>query len=161
MPSPTVLPEEVKNRIVNTYGAIVLIQLNAEGTNEIADGLVSGELASFQAGVMRLAIAAMIQAVEEAIPELAPPDPLMGAWKDALGVHEATKDVLRRWFNEEIGSHLVVTEMPPILQAAEEAVGDAEDAIEREYEIDAGELRVKREEAVREFETVFSPTPTP
>jgi hypothetical protein len=160
-PSPTALPEELKSRILNSYSAIVLIQLDAEGINEIAAGRVSGELASFQAGIMRFAVAAMIQGVEEAIPELDPPEPLMDAWNDALGVHEATKDVLRRWFNDEIDSEQVLTEMPPILQAAEAAAGDAEEAIERAYAIDAEELRAKREEVVREFETLFSPTPTP
>ncbi|MGD8904053.1 MAG: hypothetical protein PVI67_10850 [Anaerolineae bacterium] len=160
-PTPTALSEALKERILQTYGVITLIQLDAEGTNEIAEGLVSGELESFQAGIMRLAMATIIGSVEELIPELDPPAELAAVWEDALEAHEATKDVLRRWFNEEIDSKVVLEEMESILEDAEEAALDAGEAIEDAWEIAAEELGAMRDEVLQEFEELFSPTPAP
>lgn len=160
-PSPTAFPEELKTRILNTYGATVMIQLNAEGTYEIADGLASGELASLEAGLMRLTVVLLVDQVENLIPVLDPPDPLIDPWEDALEVHEQTKDILRRWFNEEIDSEQVVTEMPPILDAAEKAARDAEEAIDRAYDLPAEGLTAMRQEVLREWEAAFEPTATP
>ena len=160
-PTPTALPEALKERIMRTYGLITLIQLDAEGANEIAEGLASGELDSLQAGIMRLAMATVIGSVEELIPEFDPPAELADVWEDALEVHEATKDVLRRWFNEEIDSKVVLEEMESILEDAEEAALDAGEAIEDAWPIAAEELGAMRDEVLQEFEELFSPTPAP
>ena len=160
-PTPTALSEALKERIMRTYGLITLIQLDAEGANEIAEGLASGELGSLQAGIMRLAMATVIGSVEELIPEFDPPAELADVWEDALEVHEATKDVLRRWFNEEIDSKVVLEEMESILEDAEEAALDAGEAIEDAWPIAAEELGAMRDEVLQEFEELFSPTPAP
>jgi hypothetical protein len=160
-PSPPALAEELKDRILRTYGTIVLIQLDAEGTNAIADGLASGELGNFEAAIMRLGVATIVQTVEELIPELSPPAELADAWEAALQVHEETKDVLRRWFDDEIDSGQVLEVMQSILRDAEDAARDAEAAIEGAWQIAAEELSAKRDEVLREFEALFGPTATP
>jgi hypothetical protein len=106
-------------------------------------------------------MATIIGSVEELIPELDPPAELAAVWEDALEVHEATKDVLRRWFNEEIDSKVVLEEMESVLEDAEEAALDAGEAIEDAWEIAAEELSAMRDEVLQEFEELFSPTPAP
>jgi hypothetical protein len=160
-PSPSRVPVELEDRALRAYGLTLLIQLNAKGTHEIAEGLVSEELSSFQAGVMRFAIASLIQAVEEAISQLDPPEGLVSAWEQALDVHERTKEVMRRWFAEEIDSTTVVEEIAPILADAEEAASDAEEQIARAYDVARAELITKRDQVLREFEEIFSGTAEP
>jgi hypothetical protein len=98
---------------------------------------------------------------------------LTDTWENALGVHEATKDVMSRWFNGEIDSGQVVAEMSPILQDANVAIGDAENVASRVYDFDIEELKAKREETVSGVRatlgmttpeptaTPVPPTPTP
>jgi len=150
-PEPTEIPEELEEQVTQLYGVVVLIQADAVLLNEAAERTAAGDLAGAEQFGLLIGLGAVVQAVDETIPEIDPPGPLAGAWEDAVAVHEQTKDIFGRWLDEEIVSTQVVEEMEPVLEEAERVSLAVEGIMAGAYGADAGELAENRHEAIDEM----------
>ncbi len=163
--TPTPLPDELVNQILQTYRALVLIQVNAELLDETASRVQSGELVDSEETDVILALAGLIQGVEEALPQITPPDVLIPAWQDAVGVHEETRGIVRRWRDQEISSLQVIDDMAPVVTEIGAVVRSVEAALASEYNLDLELLAEQRQEIIARvpeiFETGLAPSPTP
>ena len=101
-PTPTKIPEELRNQIIQSYGTMLFIQANLVLLDETAQRVQSGELSGFDTLGAMIAIAAFVNAIDEAIPEIEPPKPFNSYWEDMLTIHKELKSIIRRWFNDEI-----------------------------------------------------------
>jgi hypothetical protein len=135
--------------------------MNAEMLAETAVRVQTGELEGFESFGTLLVLAAIIEAVDESLPELEPMPELKGLWEEMLVVHERTKEVLSAWYDDEIDSTQVIAEVEPLLADAESALEDAERTLAREYGLPTDELKAVRQELVREMRDIVAGVATP
>jgi hypothetical protein len=154
-PFATPLPEALSEQIEQTYTTLVLIQANAELLNESATRVQSGELDGLEGLGAVFAVAALIAAVDESIPQTMPPDPLRSAWNAATVVHQQTKDLAGRWLDKQVDSAQVVAEIEPLLTSIGEIVTEAEAVLGTEYGFDSDMLTREREDTIDSLPDVF------
>lgn len=156
-PTPTAapLPKGLSEQIEQTYTILVFIQLNAHLLSETATRVQSGELEGFEALGLVMAVAALIGAVDESIPQAESPDVLDPAWNSAIIVHEQTKELAARWLDKEVDAAQVVGEMQPVLRDIDAAVTGAEAALGTEYNVDSNLLTQKRKEIIDSLPEIF------
>jgi hypothetical protein len=90
-PTARPLPEALKEQILATWKPLVLIQVNVEMLAETARRVQAGELEGFESLGTILALAAMIKAADENLPQLEPMPELRETWDRMLAVHERSK----------------------------------------------------------------------
>lgn len=154
-PIATPLPEQLSEQIEQTYTILVLIEANAELLNESALRVQSGQLDGFEGLGAVFAVAALIAAVDESIPQTVPPDPLRSAWNGATVVHQQTKDLAGRWLDKQVDSAQVVAEIEPLLTSIGEILTQAEAALGTEYGFDSDMLTREREDTIDSLPDVF------
>jgi len=160
-PPPPSVAVEITDEAKQTYLAMLLIQIDAEFLMEAAERTKSGDLEGFEQFGSLIVIAALIKGVDESLPEISPPPNLNTQWADALSVHEQAKSLLARWFNDEMNSSDVTSELGPLLMAIDASLLQAEEIIAAEYGLDPEELSSERDRILESLPEVFMPTPTP
>src|SRR3990172_5518773 len=86
-PTPTQIPEELRNQIIQSYGIVLFVQATLELLDETAQRVKSGELSGLDSFGALIVIAAFVNAIDEAIPEIDPPPPIDYYWEDILNIH--------------------------------------------------------------------------
>jgi hypothetical protein len=150
--------EVIREQVLVTYQYMVLIQVTAVTLNEAAIKVQKGELDGLDAWALTMVLGIFIDAIDEAFAETEPPAQLAEAAETAQALNEQVKDVLARWFNEEIDSGQVQVELEPVLPALEATAKGMEAVIARGYGIDATELASIREEAVADLQEITEPS---
>ena len=153
IPEPTNEPvdEETQERAGQLYRVLVMAQASAELLNETAVRSQEGELEGFDWLGATIVIGAITVAIEDAQVEIDPPESLQSFADDIFELNGMTRDVLARWYDEEIYSEDVILEMEPILFQMEDVISNAEVVMGEEYDGDAAELAQIREELVEEL----------
>lgn len=164
--TPTPIADELAEDILSTYRALLIVQLNAELLHETATRVQSGELGGLDQLAPMIALGALIQAIEEAVPQITAPQQLADSWDSAVAVHERTKGVMRRWVNEEILSPEVVAEMDSVLVDIGTIASSTDDVLASEFGYDADLLAKWRQEVLEAVPELFEPgaeevTPVP
>ena len=159
--TPSPLPEEISEAIRQTYLAIFLIQIDAQLVEEAASRTQSGDLTGFEQVGALLAIAALIEGVDQSLAEIMPPESLTDHLGDARLVHGQTKSLLAEWFNDEIDSAEVSAGMGPILLDAERVIAGAEQTLAEVFGFDLDQLAEERQETLDSLPDIFESTPTP
>jgi hypothetical protein len=160
-PTARPLPEALKEQILATWKPLVLIQVNVEMLAETARRVQAGELEGFESLGTILALAAMIKAADENLPQLEPMPELRETWDRMLAVHERSKGILADWYNEEVDSGQVIRRTEPLLAEAESALSSAERTLAREYGLPTEELKAVRQELLQEMRELMAGTVTP
>jgi len=159
--TPTPLSEDLRNRILETYQLIFHTQVNAEMLSEAAARVQAGELTGFDALGATLALVGLMEGVDQGYAERKPLDLLTSPYADAQEVHETLKDILARWWNEEIDSTQVLTEVEPELTRIDGIVGGAERTLARTYGFDMEEMAQYRQEVLDSIPDMLKPTVVP
>lgn len=160
--TPTQLPDLLKNEILQAYKILLFVQINANLLKETAIRVNSGELSGFESFGTVVAVASLVNAVDEAIAENTPPKQLQIQWDKALDIHSQTKDILSRWFNKEIDSSVVLTEIEGPVIEIEDILSSVDKELSKMYGFDLDELQKVRDEAIVSINQIFNtPTPTP
>jgi hypothetical protein len=153
--APTPLPDELADQILDTYEALVFIQTAAELLDEVASRVESGETEGFDKLRSLMVVAGLVGGVNDAVPQMTPPDTLAPAWNDAIAAHDALQEILRGWWEEEIDASQVVVDLEPILADIDAIVADAEEALADEYGFDPSFLTEQRQEILESVSEVF------
>lgn len=167
-PTSTATPEfisisaEEKEALLDIYMKMVFIEVDANLLSETAEKVKSGELTGMDATGALFATAALVKAVDEAIPQVTPPEIVVPFWERALPVHAATKDLISRWFDKEIDSSIVLEENIPNLGEITKIINELDKELSSVYGFDPDEMKKTREEAIERLNSVFATkTPTP
>jgi len=155
-----VLPQAVRDAVMQTYKIMVFAQAAAEMLDETANRLQEGKIDGFQAIGYLLGAGAVTKAVADAESEIEPVPALADAFADTLTQNAQVRDVVSQWFNKDITSKEVLEELPPIQWEYEQILADSEQALEDEYGLDAGEMGDVRRTAIADFVKLFEPTAT-
>jgi hypothetical protein len=162
IPTPTSLPEDVRESILQTYKVMLFVQFNTNLLNETAIKVNTGELAGFESFGALLAVASMVNAVEEAIEEFEPDEMLSDYWRKAEDVHDRTKELVSKWFNQEIYSDDVLEEIDDLLIDIENTLSQVDRDLAEAYGFEQAELKAVRDEMLASLEDIFAtPTPVP
>ena len=161
MPSSTPIPPEISEAAKQTYLAMLLIQVESQLVYEAAARTQSGELSGFDQFGALLAIAALIEGADQSIPGISPPESLNAYWMELIEVHNQTKSLLSKWFNEEIDSSDVVESISPVLDTADENLLSVELKLADEFNFDVNEITSEREKVLSSLPEIFEATPTP
>lgn len=159
--APSPLPDDLSESIKQSYLAIFLIRVDAELVNEAADRTQSGDLTGFDQVGALLAIAAVMEGVDQSLPEITPPEPLQTYWEEARSVHEQTKEILGDWFNDELDSAEVLIRMESVLLTAEGIIENVEETLARDFGFDLEQLTEERQEILESLPEIFESTSTP
>lgn len=130
-------------------------QASLELLDETAQQVQSGELSGFESFGALIVVAAFINAIDEAIPEIEPPSPIDIHWGDFLAIHEEIKSIVRRWYNKEIESSIVILEVKPLSSELECVIQAIESDLADQYQISSDELSKERQKIVEEFRNIF------
>jgi hypothetical protein len=158
--TPTALPEALKNEILQAYKILLFIEVDTNMLSETASRVKSGEISGLDGFGTTLALAMLVEGVDQAIAETTPPEFLQKPWDRALEIHEQTKDILSRWFNDEIDSSIVLDEIEDPLGEIEKIMSGVEEELASRYGIDPDEMREFREDTIESMNEIFN-TPTP
>ena len=158
----TPIPAEIKQAVLDAYKIMLFIQIDANMLDDVATKVKSGDLAGFESFGALIVLAALVNAVEEAIPQTTPPELLKPYWDQVLPIHAATKELIAQWYNKEIDSTIVLEEVAPILNQVEQIMSDLDHELASTYGFNAEELNQSREEAIQSMNEIFgTPTPSP
>ena len=160
-PTSTPIPPELSEAARQTYLAMLFIQIDAELIKEAAVRTQSGELSGVDQFGALLAIAALMEGVDQSLPDISPPESLQEYWSEITEIHEQTKGIMRDWFNEEINSSDVVEEISPLLSSLEQQLSRVENSLADEFNFDVNEITQAREEILESVPEIFNSTPTP
>ncbi|MFC2064158.1 hypothetical protein ACFLXB_03570 [Chloroflexota bacterium] len=163
-PEPTItktlIPENEKNALIQTYKIMLFIYMDINMLDQGAKEINSGELSGAESFGYIIGLATLVNAVDKEIPQIKPHDKLNTYWERSLSIHEITKDLISKWFNDEIDSAVVLDEVKPYLAQIENNMSDFEREIENIYGMDADDMKEYRDQAIIDFNSIFSP-PTP
>ena len=140
---------------MQSYTGMVMIQATAEMSNELAAMIAEGEISGLEGMIVLIFLAAFIEVIDEAIPDIAPPKFLEPYWEQLLDYKEDLKNILGRWFNEEINSSDVMEELEPLLEDINDTMTDMDRVLATEYGQDPAELTQIREEKLAELRSEF------
>ena len=162
-PSATPLPESLREQILETWRPLTLVQANVEMLAETAARVESGELEGFESFGTLIVLASFVEAVDESLPGLEPMPELEGQWNDMVVVHEKTKELLAAWYDEEIEATQVIADVEHLLTDADNAMGQVERILARDYQLPSEELTATRQELMQEMRDIIAglETPTP
>ncbi len=160
--TPTAIPDALKNSILQAYKLLILIQIDTNLLQETATRVNTGELSGFQSLGAVIALAALVNAVDQAIPEIQAPEQIKPQWDEAIVVHNQTKDILARWFNKDIDSSAVLDEVKPLITGIENTLSSVDNTLSKMYGFDPNELQKVRDDAIASVNEIWNtPTPTP
>ena len=151
----------MREQILQTYGNMVLIQSELGLLHETAVKVRDGELEGFESFGALIAVASLVNAIDENLPQIGPVPPLTETWDEMLAIHESVKDVTARWFNKDIASPEVIEELTPLMADVEEIMSRAEARLTQVYGLPQKELEAWRCQAVEDLSSAFDATPTP
>ena len=163
-PTPTLVPisTEEQGLILQAYKIMLFIQLDANMLDQVATKVNAGELTGFNSLGGLIALAAVINAVDEAIPQTTTPEIFSPYWEQALSIHAATKDLTAKWFNKEIDSSVVLDDVAPYLEQIEKIMDDLDKELASSYGFNLQDMKKYREDAIQSFNGIFgTPTPAP
>lgn len=161
-PTATPIPEEIKQAVLDAYKIMLFIQVDASMLDDVATKVKAGDLVGFESFGALIVLAALVNAVEEAIPQTTPPELIKPYWDQVLPIHAATKALIAQWYNKEIDSTIVLEEVAPILDQVEQIMSDLDHELATTYGFDAKELNQFREETIQSMNEIFgTPTPSP
>jgi hypothetical protein len=161
-PTLTLIPisSDEKELIIQAYKVMLFIQIDSNMLDQTATKIKAGELTGLNSFVALITLAAMVNAVDEAIPQTKVPDIISPFWEQALPVQSATKDLVSRWVNKEIDSTVVLEEVAPLLEKIEKTMVNLDQELEFNYGFDAQEMKKARQDAIDSMNEIFA-TATP
>ncbi len=157
---PASLTDSSKEEALDTYKLLVAIQAEVNLLDETARRVASGELEGTDSFSSVMAVALIIQAVDEGIAEYAPPAIVKPSWEAAVSIHQTTRSLVTSWFNQEINADAVISEIASPLADIDAVLSDVDDLLETVYALDRAELDGLRDELVRGMRDILN-TPTP
>lgn len=162
IPSPTILPISTveKEAILQSYKVLLFIQIDVNMLEQIATKVNSGELTGFDSFGSIFTLAALVKAVDEAIPQTTVPEIMKPNWDQAISIHDTSKDLIYKWVNDEIISTDVLEKTPSLLKKIDKIMDNIEKELESSYGFDAQELNKTREDAIKSMDDIFA-TSTP
>ena len=158
--TPTSIPEDVKNQILHAYKIMIFIEVEVNLLQEFAEKVNSGELSGFDSLGSMIVVAAFVEAIDQIIEETTIPDLFNPFWENAIPIHESTKDLLAKWFNKEIDSSAVLSEVAPYIDQINLTMDGLDQELSLKYGIETDELKAVREESVSSMDELFT-TATP
>ena len=160
-PTPPLTTDEMESQILQNYKIFLVTQISAELLLETAQRISSGELEGMEGFALLLAIGSFTKAVDEALAETTPLDPVAPYWEDVNRLNRTTNDYIVRWIDKEIDSSIVIGEFPPVTEEIDTLVSDVEKTMSKEWGYDRKELSKFREETIDSLYEVFEGTPAP
>jgi len=158
--TPIPLTDAERESIQQAYMMMLFFELDANMLQELAEKVQDEELTGTDAWSSLFTLALLVNVVDESFPNVTVPDLFVPFWDKAILIHEATKDLVARWFNDEIESSTVLEEIPPHLKDIEKIMDDLDKALAKEYGFERDELDQYREEAIVNMNEIFA-TATP
>lgn len=149
------LPSANADRLLRTYRSLVAIQMNAALVAEALAQVQAGRLDPEEMPVAALAMGALTQAVDEALPSVTPPGSMKTQWEQAVTRHEEIKDLGARWLLGQMEVAEVSAAMGPIQADLERLLVEAEAAVAAQYGVSAAELTAHRVRLVAAIGGVF------
>jgi hypothetical protein len=160
--TPTALPVEMKNEILQAYKLLLFIQIDANLIQETANRVNSGELSKNDSGGLILAIATLAAGLDEEIAGIKPTNELRTQLNQAVAIHYQTKSIIHSWFMGEIDSSAVLDEIKKPITDMENIISSADEVLSTMYGFDPNELQKVRDDAIASINQVLNtPTPTP
>lgn len=141
--------------LLRTYRSMVAIQMNAALVGETVAQVQAGRIDPEEMPVAALALGALTQSVDEALPGVAAPPELATQWQAALELHNEVKDLGARWLLGVVDVDDVNAAMGPIQTELERLVAEAEVVVGAEYGVSAAELTEHRVRLVAAVGGVF------
>ncbi len=121
---PASLTDSSKEEALDTYKLLVAIQAEVNLLDETARRVASGELEGTDSFSSVMAVALIIQAVDEGIAEYAPPAIVKPSWEAAVSIHQTTRSLVTSWFNQEINADAVISEIASPLADIDAVLSD-------------------------------------
>lgn len=141
--------------LLRTYRSMVAIQVNAALVAETVAQVQAGRLDEEEMPVAALALGALTQSVDEALPSVSPPPALARQWDEAFAQHEAVKALGARWLVRQATVAEVAAALVPIRADLQRLLAEADAAVAAEYGVSAAELTEHRERLVSAVGGVF------
>jgi hypothetical protein len=153
-PEPTIIPTKVsvsdaeKAAVSDVYQISLIINVDAVLIHEIFSGVQSGEMSDVEAYDNVLNAITVINAVDQQIPQVTPPECVALEWEQIITYQDATKEILAAWSNDEMDIDAVVTEAKAISTSTTDIMIHIEEQLAVTYGMDEASLRNTREETV-------------
>lgn len=144
-PTSTAVPPEIAEPAKQSYHAIFSIQMNTHHVAEVVERIRSGEFIGYDRYFAMLAVLAGVEGVQRSIPEIMPPGPLLQPWDIAVDVHEQTREIIRAWFNDEIGLVDVGQGIAPLIDEVDDVFLEVEQVMFEDFNFDPDVLNLERE----------------
>ena len=156
-PTNTPVPPEIIDAAKQSYLAVLTIQINAQNMDDVARGIQSGEFVGYDRYFAMLAVMAGVEGVQRSLPEIMPPDPLLQPWGKAADIHEQTREIIRAWFNDEIGLGDVKQGIAPLIVEADEVFLKVEQIMLENFNFDPEALSHERERILDSLPSILKP----
>jgi hypothetical protein len=140
---------------LRAYRVMITMQVNAALAHETAHQAAIGRLAPDERPVAALALAGLMQTVDEAAPNVSPPAALAGPWQQASDAHEQVRAIAGRWLLGVATAAQAEAELAAVLEQLEQALLAADQAMADEYGLQAGMLSEYRQRIVAATARVY------
>jgi tetratricopeptide (TPR) repeat protein len=160
-PESTPTPTKIEEQILQAYGGLVSIQIDATFLNELTSRTPAEKFDDPQTdGVIHI-LEDFLQDTDGVLAQATVPDSIAPDWEKALVIHGKVKDLLYQWINRDIESLQVVTEMEPLLSELESIITDTEKILSNEYGYNIDELTKQRQDSLANVYRIFGLAATP
>ena len=143
------------------YTTLVMLQAGAEILVQTVTKLEADEIDDADAFGAIIVIAALMEAVDQALAEPAPDPALDEAWELAREATESLESVVTRYFEDEITAEALSEEIAVVNEQIEAALVAAETELAEEAGMSQEELTRIRQDAIQELRDELFATPTP
>jgi tetratricopeptide (TPR) repeat protein len=156
-PENTPIPTEVSGQIMQAYGTMVFIQMNATLLDTAATRAQAGNMNDDQKAGFIHFTSNFFQEVESQIAQSVVPSVMDTDWKKALDIHDKTKDIYTRWINQDIEPTQVTVELAPLLSELAVSIQNTQKILSEEYGFDINELIQIQQDTSENVDKIFGP----
>jgi hypothetical protein len=160
IPTKEAVSDTEKAEISNVYQLSLIIHVDAVLIEEIFNGVQSGTMDDMNAYNNVLSAITVINAIDEQIPLVTPPDCISLDWEQMITYQNASKEILTAWSNDEMDIDDVVTEAQAISTSTTDIMIHIEEQLATTYGMDETNLRNLREETVTQMTAELNATNT-
>lgn len=137
-----------KAAVSDVYQISLIINVDAYIIQEIFSGVQSGEMSDVEAYDNVLNTITVINAIDQQIPAVTPPECVALDWAQIITYQDATKEILAAWSNDEMDIDTVVKEAQAISISTTDIMIHMEEQLAATYGMDKASLSHTREETV-------------